>query len=331
MLAVLILARSIRQRNHWQHAGETSALKLRLDPPAGALACLPPQEGGGVNPWRLPWRTLSTDMGCHLQHLLMPLPPTAFPPSLHVAEGRDEELNAWSDTNTFPPAVSTGTSFRLKRLVAGDLATRAARITGDRLEEPEAVALLGLRLIPRQWEIMRLLLAHPLLSDEELAAFLNLQRSSARGALYNLHQLGCLESVATEVGKRWHLRERGLRLMAATNHLHLRSLAVESGERADGETPGMMQRGEAWLLRTIQHTAGMYGFFASLAQAAAQEAGHALCWWETGAMCERRYRVAEQWHNLRPDALAEYRVGSQRVRFWLEWDRGTYEHTRPGD
>ena len=45
--------------------------------------------------------------------------------------------------------------------------------------------------------------------------------------------------------------------------------------------------------------------------------------WETGVVCERRYRVGEQWYNLRPDALAAYRVGSQRVRFWLEWDRGT--------
>jgi hypothetical protein len=40
-------------------------------------------------------------------------------------------------------------------------------------------------------------------------------------------------------------------------------------------------------------------------------------------VCERRYRVGEQWYNLRPDALAEYRVGSQQMRFWLEWDRGT--------
>ena len=40
-------------------------------------------------------------------------------------------------------------------------------------------------------------------------------------------------------------------------------------------------------------------------------------------MCERRFRVGEQWYNLRPDALAEYRVGQQQFRFWLEWDRGT--------
>jgi hypothetical protein len=54
-----------------------------------------------------------------------------------------------------------------------------------------------------------------------------------------------------------------------------------------------------------------------------KEREQALCWWETGTVCERRYRVHDQWYNLRPDALAEYRVGSQRMRFWLEWDRGT--------
>jgi len=40
-------------------------------------------------------------------------------------------------------------------------------------------------------------------------------------------------------------------------------------------------------------------------------------------MCERRYQVGEQWFNLRPDALAEYRVGQEQLRFWLEWDCGT--------
>jgi hypothetical protein len=81
--------------------------------------------------------------------------------------------------------------------------------------------------------------------------------------------------------------------------------------------------GEAWLLQHIQHTAGIYSFFASLAQAARKEQGQELCWSETGAVCERRYRVHEQWYNLRPDALAEYRLGSQILRFWLEWDCGT--------
>ena len=48
--------------------------------------------------------------------------------------------------------------------------------------------------------------------------------------------------------------------------------------------------------------------------------GHELFWLETGAICERSYWVGEQWYNLRPVALAEFRVGQQQIRFWLEWD-----------
>jgi len=46
--------------------------------------------------------------------------------------------------------------------------------------------LLGLHIMPRQWGILRLLLAHPLLSDEELAACLALQRKSVRYGLYGV-------------------------------------------------------------------------------------------------------------------------------------------------
>jgi Replication-relaxation len=42
--------------------------------------------------------------------------------------------------------------------------------------------------------------------------------------------------------------------------------------------------------------------------------------WES---CVRRYRDHDHWHNLRPDVLAAYQVGQQRIRFRLEWDRAT--------
>ncbi len=44
MLPVLILARSPRQRDHWQRAVEISAQRLRLEPLVGALAYLPHEE-----------------------------------------------------------------------------------------------------------------------------------------------------------------------------------------------------------------------------------------------------------------------------------------------
>ena len=79
-----------------------------------------------------------------------------------------------------------------------------------------------------------------------------------------------------------------------------------------------MDKRRTLFLQQLQHTAEIYGFFARLVQAASREAGHELCWWETGPLRERCYRVGEQWYNLRPDALAAYRVGSQHFRFWLE-------------
>ncbi len=323
MLPVLILARSQRQRDHWQHAVEATALKLRLHPLAGALAYLPPLESARMNPWLLNWRTLSTEVSCHLQDLLKPLPSAAFPPSLCLEEGEEEKGDARIPSNASVATVSSGAPARFSRLMVGDLADRAAHVRQVGLKEQEVIALLGLRLTPCQMSILRLLLAHPLLSDEELAAFLGIQRRSMRCSLYELHQLGCLEPIVTSVGKRWHFCARGLRLIAAAHHRHISNIADMSDEKADGGASIMMQRGEAWLLQHIQHTAGIYSFFASLTQAARREPGQELCWWETGAVCERRYQVGEQWYNLRPDALAEYRVGSQQARFWLEWDRGT--------
>ena len=323
MLPVLILARSQRQRDHWQCAVEATALKLRLDPLIGALACLHLSESAHVNPWLLNWRTLSTDMPCHLQDLLRPLPQAAFPSSMRLEEGEDEKREARSPSSASVTTVSAGTHSRLGHLVVGDLANRAAHVRQVGLEEQEIIALLGLRLTPCQWSILSLLLAHPLLSDEELAELLSLQRKSVRCSLYELHQLGCLEPILTEVGKRWHLRGSGLHMIATACHMQIRNIAISPENTAVTEMPTEVQRGENWLLQHIRHTAGIYGFFASLAQAARREPGQALCWWETGAMCERRYRVGEQWYNLKPDALAEYRMGQQRTRFWLEWDRGT--------
>ncbi len=323
MLPVLILANSPRQRDHWQCTVEDTALKLRLEPLAGALACLPPPESTRMNTWLLNWRTLATEVSCHLQDLLKPLPRAAFPPSLCLEEGEEEERDARIPSNASVATVSSRALARLGRFMVGDLANRAAQVAQEDVEEQEGIALLGLRLTPCQWSILRLLLAHPLLSDEELAAFLHLQRKSVRCSLYELHQLGCLEPVMTSAGNRWHLCRRGFRLIAVANHVHIRNSAVVSDDEADGGTSKMIQRGEVWLLQHIQHTVGIYGFFASLARAARRKPGQKLCWWETGAVCERRYQVHEQWYNLRPDALAEYRAGPQQMRFWLEWDCGT--------
>jgi len=110
--------------------------------------------------------------------------------------------------------------------------------------------------------------------------------------------------------------------VALLTQVHLRTFAVATDVQAKKEVSHLQQRGEAWLLSHRQHTAGVYGFFSTETQAAKQQEQD-LCWWETSPLSERRYRIGEEWYNLRPDALAAYRVGSQQIRFWFGWDRGT--------
>ncbi len=62
MLPVLILAHSSRQRDHWQQAMTHAAHQLRVEPLAGASACIADRDGESQmdNPWLFNWRMLST-------------------------------------------------------------------------------------------------------------------------------------------------------------------------------------------------------------------------------------------------------------------------------
>jgi hypothetical protein len=87
-------------------------------------------------------------------------------------------------------------------------------------------------------------------------------------------------------------------------------------------TEPLIQRGVPYLYQTIRHTAGIYRFVIQLTQVA-DEVGHQLLWWETGARCARRYRYRGAWHNLLPDARLAYETGTRTIHLWLEWDEGT--------
>lgn len=314
MPLVVVLATSARQCERWHHCAEEMAITLRLDPLLGAIARLPAGSTASDNPWLLPWRSLATGTSSHLQDMLSPLPLSSIPAVLRPdnTDDTDEEQQAGSGE------IAAAHSTRMSRLIYGDFAGRAARISIDNEDERECIALItGLRLTPRLWGLLHLFLDHPLLSANELAALLHVQFRSVRGFLYELRSLGCITSVITDVGERWHLSGRGLHLLAAAHHFNIRNISVVP----ENTSLDIVQRGQEWLLQHIQHTAGIYGFFAALAQAGTKE--QALLWWETGAACERRYRVQDRWYNLRPDALAEYMLGKQHFRFWLEWDCGT--------
>ncbi len=332
---VLVLVSAGQRLEHWQRCAVEAATSLQAAPLVGAIVCLP-DEGAplAADPWRWAWKTLSTGVPCRLQNLLVPLSNKAMLPGLlgQLSTGREPETGKTAGQATAAPAR------RPARFIRGNFMERAERINMSKppedtsnVAEPRAeVALQALTLSRRQQEILELLLAHPFLDAAEMAALLAVQRSSMERYLRELCLTGCITIISAGMDRRWRLSERGLYLLAALHHQSLRSMAVPaSGSRArdDDEGEGLVQRGREGLYRHLEHTKGIYRFFASLALAARQEHSvqgeQRLLWWETGAACERRYHDHDHWHNLRPDALAEYRAGEQRVRFWLEWDRAT--------
>jgi len=179
---------------------------------------------------------------------------------------------------------------------------------------------------PRQWELLSLLLAHPLLDRENLCAHLRLQRSALRHVIAPLMHWHVIEYYETRVGERYALSEDGLRVMAAATHCHIRYLVHRpgTGDEPDPGTPLLIPRGVPGLLKQIEHIAGVYGFFDRLADLGC------LRWWETGTICARFYQDQGSWHSIRPDAVAECQreqpedhAHARPWRIWLEWDRGT--------
>jgi predicted transcriptional regulator len=324
---VLVLVSTSHRMEHWQRCAMEAATALHVAPLSGIVTYVPDSsQSAPVNPWRFAWKHLSTHVSCKLQHLLHPLPLEAIPPGLWGHQSTDTlQRNA---TPTHDPNTPSSPTSKRSKIIVGNYMDRAQAPhkdqTGDSRDEGKSMALLGLYLGHRYLDLLQLLFTYPLLHVREMAALLEREVSSIERYVRVLHKSGCIVPMMTDGGQRWRLCERGLRLIAATQHITIQCIAtlVESDGRAY-----LVQQGVEVLVRHLEHTAGIYGFFSSLSQAASEERlqghEHRLLWWETGSACERRYRDHDHWHNLRPDAFAAYHAGEQRVRFWLEWDRAT--------
>jgi predicted transcriptional regulator len=324
---ILVLVSTYHRIKLWQRCAMEAATALHVTPLTGATTCLLDQQGAiSYNSWQFAWKTIATHVPCKLQHLLYPLPIEAIPPGLWDHQTADTMQRDATPTND-PENPSSPNSKRSK-IIVGNFMDRANATqkdpTDDYRDEGKSIAFLGITLGHRHLDLLQLLFTYPLLHVREIAVLLEREVSSIERYLRVLLTSGCIVSMVTDGGQRWRLCERGLRLIAATQQISLRSIAnlVESDGGAS-----LVQRGVDMIVRHLEHTAGIYGFFASLSQAASQERlqgrEHRLLWWETGVACERRYRDHDHWHNLRPDALAEYQAGELQIRFWLEWDRAT--------
>lgn len=329
MSPILILAESARQADWWFEAAERVAHDLGVMPPLGALASLPSlfSRSGSertsartlvdASLWHLPWKRLGSQRVCHLREMFTPQEDAGFPDLFPQETLREEQ-------ESLPEAPRRQVRlFQFER----QREPRPKR-RQERSASPDVWRRASLVLTPRLFELLFFLQAHPLLDRENLCAHLHLERSSVRHLLVPLVQAHLIQGYETRVGERFALAEDGLRLVAAASHCHVRALI----HRPKGITrmEALVPRGVPGLLKQIEHLAGIYGFFDTLARFGC------LQWWETGSICARFYQYQGDWHGIRPDAIAECFVEDtgdvgdaegqtqrRRWRFFLEWDRGT--------
>jgi hypothetical protein len=334
MPPILILAESMRQAAWWQEAAEHVTQALGVVPPLGAITSrvheTPTLDERQASrrasnrlpvgtPWEFSWKRLGSQQVCHLRELVSPQNDPDFPDLFPREPLLLQEQHPCPLEREKIPLLSRGARlYRFERRREG-----GPRLPQKRTLGVEAWRWSSLDLSPRQWDILWLLQAHPLLSRENLCAHLHLEGSSVRHLLAPLAHAELIQEYGTRVGERFALAERGLRLLAASSHCHVRYLVhrPDSPGESEPSAQGLVPRGLPGLLKQVEHIAGVYSFFDALA-------GFGwVRWWETGAICVRFYRFQEAWYSIRPDAVAECAGGSQMSqrpwRFWLEWDRGT--------
>lgn len=339
---VLILTPDTRRAALWQ------ALALHLTterwlthPLIGGAVAWAPGSGAGLcgacdtsdapdHIWRAhTWRSLAQPVACDLSSLL-----TTGATSIDLP-----------NESALIERVTSCAAQRVQRSDNGRQAPRKAAHS-ETLGEAEIAA--------RDLSVLRLLYAHPLLSVEELAAMLGVSPASSerylrrlRGAQLVVQRQFVLSEPALTLGgktptspmqQQYALTAQGFAVVTMSAQAPgWRRLLRAVGDAGASATQRLHLERDArfqryWrdvdlLARTPDHTAGVYGFFALLHRTArtACELGysHVLSWWETGRACIRRYREGAGWHAIWPDGAGEYRAAGQRMRFWLEWDRGT--------
>lgn len=348
---VLILSSSARHLERWQQLVQESARRLRV-PPLACAAIVAPRHEATSHPWDIAWYDLRSGRSSSLQLLWVPLTHAALSPGLdgsdeadHSSKHRRGPGRPLHHSGRPMPHIITG-HYMARAAARWTISSDGAETTGEHhtrthkqhnsaraftaegssdrvVTKGDDVALLSLCLTTRQQAILTQLFVTPYLTISQLAVLMDVQADSMSRYLRTLRQWGLIVYWVDGAGTNVDDGEPQLSLTRFGRHLtaHLAGISLHSREALGTRRgPG----GKA------AHRKGVYDFFASLITAARSASTtavpHRLLWWETGALCELRYHDHERWHNLRPDGAGVYRIGTRRIRFWLEYDTGTMSY-----
>ena len=358
---LLVIVETAHHAACWQRAIREEVSVMRVAPPQGAFVVWPwprqteraQKEEQSCNVWRLPCYDLATLVPCRLRSLFVPLQEDALPEGVrsHLKQATTlmhgtaasraalEQAYHRQHNQPSPRALHASRPGIIKPPGRGQVHQQSW--PRHRTATPPDLFHLGV-LHARHTTLLTLLCRTPLLAIPEMAAFCGLETGSAARYMRELEQMWYLvrwlaptqahaKQIATHIMAevRWHLSDRGLRLMAVMHQVsvqHLSILQTDIASQKSKRLPRTLER----LTRYPAHLAGVYGLLAAFHTGASQHKQHiAIAWWEVGQQCERSYPFHGVRHNLRPDAACEICLTDtknkqrHRLRCWLEWDNGT--------
>jgi protein involved in plasmid replication-relaxation len=175
------------------------------------------------------------------------------------------------------------------------------------------------RLSPRDWQIIRYLHAHRVLTTQHIADALFPSTRTTEMRLLDLYRLRVVDRFRpfTRTGSapyHWILDEVGAQLIAWDRGEDLKQLGWRR-ERALGIAAS----------RQLAHRLGVNGFFCALLRAARQTPGCRLAEWRSHP------KVSSSSCFVEPDGFAVWEDDGRRLPFYLEYDCGTERLGRLAD
>ena len=194
---------------------------------------------------------------------------------------------------------------------------------GDRAERDER--MLPALLKPVEKRALDLVSDWPWITPPHLGALLGVKRSRLSEVLHRLGEMGLILDETVGGCRRLALADRGLALLA---HRDRTSLGVARGRWSVApldpdealDWRNVSGRSTRQLFRTIEHTDGVHGFLAALAEQARDQSLEVVQL-DPPRRASRYFRYDDRLHSVQPDAFGILRRGDDVWPFFLEWER----------
>jgi hypothetical protein len=175
----------------------------------------------------------------------------------------------------------------------------------------ELIHLVLGRLTPRDWQLIRLLHEHRVLTTQHVCDALFPSKRRAEMRLLDLYRLRVVDRFRpfSRTGSEpyhWVLDEIGAQLIAWDRGVDMKKLGWRR-ERALGIAAS----------RQLAHTLGVDAFFCALMREARQTPGCRLASWRSNPDVRSTHTI------VKPDGFGVWQDGGWRLPFYLEYDRGT--------